>query len=429
MSKQYKVFNFDVKQEGPEEDRVLRFVGSDETPDRDNDIIEVAGWKLTDYMKNPVFLWAHNYDELPIGKTINVAVDVAAKKLLFDVKFPSAETYPFADTVYKLYREGFLSATSVGFRGLKSKTRDEEEMMNLPEWQRGRRYMEQELLELSAVPVPCNPNALIAIRSKGFTDEEVNQVFVEEKSVIPYKKFPLADEGATWDGPAEIAASSVDDLKIMCAWYDSENADVKQAYKLPHHLQDSKNTVWRAVAAAMGALLGARGGVQIPEGDRRGVYNHLSKHYTDFDKEAPDFKEYTDAELKAMFPEEEKTGATLSARNREILNSVHDSIESCRKQLRTMLDETAQMDSACASVSAETLTVKVELSDELKNAFAEIKSLINQNAASKDIDLDAIELPSPEKDPASIELNIEPGELKTMISEIVNDQLRQGGLS
>jgi hypothetical protein len=178
----------------------------------------------------------------------------------------------------------------------------------------------------------------------------------------------------------------------------------------------------------MGALLGARGGVQIPEGDRRGVYNHLSKHYADFDKEAPDFKEYTDAELKAMFPEEEKTGATLSARNREILNTVHDSIESCRKQLRTMLDETAQMDSACASVSAETLTVKVELSDELKNAFAEIKSLINQKAASEDINLDAIELPQPEKDPASIELNIEPRELKTMISEIVNDQLRQGGL-
>jgi len=39
----------------------------------------------------------------------------------------------------------------------------------------------------------------------------------------------------------------------------------------------------------MGALMGARGGVDIPDGDRRGVYSHLAKHYRDdFDEEPPD---------------------------------------------------------------------------------------------------------------------------------------------
>ncbi len=337
MSKKCKVFNFDIKQVGPEEDRVLRFIGSDETPDRDNDIIEVAGWKLDEYLKNPVFLWAHRYDEPPIGKAINVMTDMATKKLLFDIKFPTADEYPFADTIYKLYKGGYLNATSVGFRGIKFKTRDDESVLEKPEWQRGRRYMEQSLLELSAVPVPCNPNALQTVRSKGFTDEDIDKVFFEEKTVIPYKKFPLADEGTAWDGPAEVAAASVEDLKIMCAWYDAENADVKQSYKLPHHTASGYKTVWRAVAAAMAALLGARGGVQIPEGDRKGVYNHLSKHYI--------------------------------------------------------------------------LSQKTE----------------KQDANKVEIDLDAIELPKAKKDPAEIELNIEPGELKNMIAQIIKEQL-QGGI-
>ena len=185
MDKVKKIFNFEVKQEGPEEDRVLRFVGSDETPDRDNDIIEVAGWKVDDYLKNPVFLWAHSYHEPPVGKAVNVTIDATAKKLLFDIKFPTVEEYPFADTVYKLYKGGYLRATSVGFRGTKHKARDEEEVLALPEWRRGRRYMEQHLLELSAVPVPSNPNALMQAKSAGIDIGEIkNSVIYDEASKV-----------------------------------------------------------------------------------------------------------------------------------------------------------------------------------------------------------------------------------------------------
>ncbi len=102
---------------------------------------------------------------------------------------------------------------------------------------------------------------------------------------------PKAPEGEEWDGPAEVAAAEVEDLKVMCAWVDEEAEDVKQGYKLPHHKADGEHTlVWRGVTGAMGALLGARGGVQIPESDRQGVYDHLSRHYSDFDREAPEFR-------------------------------------------------------------------------------------------------------------------------------------------
>ena len=175
MDKVKKIFNFEIKQVGEESDRTLRFVGSDETPDRDNDIIEVTGWKLDEYLKNPVFLWAHNYDQPPVGKAINVSIDAVAKKLLFDVKFATAEEYPFADTIYRLYKGGYLRATSVGFRGIKHKTRDEDEVLQMPEWRRGRRYMEQSLLELSAVPVPSNPNALMMAKSAGIEIDEIEK--------------------------------------------------------------------------------------------------------------------------------------------------------------------------------------------------------------------------------------------------------------
>ena len=37
----------------------------------------------------------------------------------------------------------------------------------------------------------------------------------------------------------------------------------------------------------MGALLGARGGIDLPEEDVDAVYSHLSRHYEQFDRESP----------------------------------------------------------------------------------------------------------------------------------------------
>jgi uncharacterized protein len=189
-----KQINFEIKQLGEEKERVLRFVGSDENPDRDSDIIEVAGWKTDEYMKNPVFLWAHNgHMTPPIGKAVNVTKDLIAKKLIFDIKFPTieelssdienpAEHAKFTDMIYNMYKNGYMNATSVGFKGLKIKTRDDASVIDKPEWQRGKRYIEQNLLELSAVPIPANANALIDASSKGLIDENTIKSFFIPKN-------------------------------------------------------------------------------------------------------------------------------------------------------------------------------------------------------------------------------------------------------
>ncbi len=180
-----KLYNFEVKQL---EGRVLRFTGSTETEDRDGEVIKVAGWQLENYKKNPVFMWAHDYTQPPIGKAVNVHKRNGA--LIFDVEFADKDTYEFADTIYKLYQGGFLHATSVGFipdaqfitegDGVKSPRRT---------------YAKQELLELSAVPVPSNPDALRnAADSLGISIKSITQVFGQKSLVDDIVNAPIVEK-------------------------------------------------------------------------------------------------------------------------------------------------------------------------------------------------------------------------------------------
>lgn len=136
-------------------DRVRRFVISTASVDRDNDTIAVAGWKLDSYKRNPVVLWAHDYSQLPIGKATGVGIENG--KLVATAEFAD---HDFADTVLRLIDGGFLNATSVGFRPIKSALNRE---------RGGQDFIEQELLEFSIVPVPANSEALRrAAKALGF---------------------------------------------------------------------------------------------------------------------------------------------------------------------------------------------------------------------------------------------------------------------
>lgn len=105
---------------------------------------------------------------------------------------------------------------------------------------------------------------------------------------IKFTHFPLADKNTPWDGPAETAKASIDDLKIMCAWVEDGQEDKKGSYKLPHHEADTHKTVIKGVIAAGNALMGARGGVTgIPKDELDGVKSHLEKHYHEFGLKAP----------------------------------------------------------------------------------------------------------------------------------------------
>lgn len=146
----------------------------------------------------------------------------------------------------------------------------------------------------------------------------------EDKGTISFNSAhpggtPKASEDAAWNGSREIAGAEVSDLKIMSAWVDSENRDKKSAFKLPHHKSaGSHSVVLRGVNAAMAALLGARGGVRIPDSDRRGVFNHLAKHLKEFDRDAPEFRDYTEEQFAKYVEAEDAKGVVLHLDDEEV---------------------------------------------------------------------------------------------------------------
>jgi hypothetical protein len=124
------------------------------------------------------------------------------------------------------------------------------------------------------------------------------------KSALPYKDTGVSEENAEWKKPtlSEFTDQSWEDLseaekKRIAAhftWSVSVPAESFGDLKLPHHKPAKSGVgpaVWNGVKAAMGALMGARGGVSgLSDSDRKSVYNHLAKHYAGWEKEPPDLK-------------------------------------------------------------------------------------------------------------------------------------------
>jgi HK97 family phage prohead protease len=149
-----------VEQLGGDE-RCLRFTISTGIVDREKDTIAIGGWELANFLRNPVVLWGHDAERLPIGRAFDVGVVGGALKAT--VRFIPADTPEggaFADGVYRLARGGFLNATSVGFRPIKWDYSNDPER-GADDWFPGIDFQQQELVELSVVTVPANPEALL----------------------------------------------------------------------------------------------------------------------------------------------------------------------------------------------------------------------------------------------------------------------------
>jgi uncharacterized protein len=154
---------------------VLDFISSDDTLDRYGEIVSAAGWHLADYQRNPVFQNAHQYGDVifTLGKALITEVrTVAGRQVLFQRIEFATQANPMARIAHGLYSGGFLNTVSVGFIPLRWQDGDPtvrtpreapdklSTLNSQPSTNYRRRYLEQELLEVSAVAIPANPNAL-----------------------------------------------------------------------------------------------------------------------------------------------------------------------------------------------------------------------------------------------------------------------------
>lgn len=151
----------------------LDFVASDETLDRYNEVIVASGWKLDNYLRNPVFQNSHQYGDIiyTIGRALTTEVrTMQGRQVLFQRVEFATEANPIAKIAYNLYKGKFLNAVSVGFIPLQW---ENGELGNL--W--NRRYTEQELLEVSAVGIPANPNALaLGLKAGALTKQQIKDL-------------------------------------------------------------------------------------------------------------------------------------------------------------------------------------------------------------------------------------------------------------
>lgn len=154
---------FSVQTKGIDEAaRTIDFVISTATVDRMGDTVNVEGWELDNYRRNPVVLWCHDCSQPPVARAVKVSAGVGA--LQSTAEFVPADLPaigPFAECVFQLYLKGFLSAVSVGFMPIEAEWSNEDDRPY------GLDFIRQELLEYSCCPVPANPEALIQARAAG----------------------------------------------------------------------------------------------------------------------------------------------------------------------------------------------------------------------------------------------------------------------
>ena len=129
---------------------------SSESMDRDGDVIRASGWGLTNFMKHPVLLASHDYHSLRSQIGVWESMEVDGTTMKGTARFFIGKGNAEADWAFELAKEKAL-AFSVGF------IPDMEKATPLAKDSMGAGGMEfsgQELLEVSAVTVPSNPDAL-----------------------------------------------------------------------------------------------------------------------------------------------------------------------------------------------------------------------------------------------------------------------------
>lgn len=151
-------------------DFTIRGIFSTGAVDRQGEVVVQTGWDLKEFMENPVILFAHDHYQPAIGKVLELGMNQLGN-LEGIIQF-AAKEYDFANTIYNLYKGGFMRAFSVGFMNEEYTVDQENDTMILSK---------NKLYEISAVNVPANAMALAM--SKGIDCSAIEKMMSKGKEV------------------------------------------------------------------------------------------------------------------------------------------------------------------------------------------------------------------------------------------------------
>jgi hypothetical protein len=152
----------------------IPFVASTPGVKRDGLDLRAAGWRLDNYVRNPVFLWAHGRSEPSLGRVEAEAGDSLRTLVFFD------QEDDFARRIESKYRRGFLNAVSVGWDFVdKDGARADVRRLTAGQIRDAAFY---DLTELSGVPVPADPDALVQRAALKRLSRELVDLFDEQET-------------------------------------------------------------------------------------------------------------------------------------------------------------------------------------------------------------------------------------------------------
>jgi len=178
----YRIFSSEIRKRD-EETRTITFVASDGSRDRAHTVLNQDNWSLKRYEKNPIIGYQHEVyggwdgsdpDNI-IGKGRAYVED---GKLMVDITFEPKDINEKAEKIYQKLLFGSLNAVSVGFlpigKGSWGKGEEAIDGSNPTYY-----YAGQELLEISVVNIPSNPNAVR--RAMEYEQNELKALMEAEK--------------------------------------------------------------------------------------------------------------------------------------------------------------------------------------------------------------------------------------------------------
>lgn len=225
-------------------DRVVRVVASTEALDSHGTIVK-SNWSLDRFNANPVVLWAHRRDEVPIGTAV---AEVKGKRLVADITFPPEGEFARADEVYKAWKAKLLRGISVGFypHTVTFEKKNDVEVMVMDD---------NELLEISFVPVQSNPETLADQREAALAEFRAAAVIAEVAALVAGVPPAETTPAATVAAPVRTAAEPATPQE-----HRMDPKVIALALGLPEDATESQiRTAASAAFTGLGALLGALG--------------------------------------------------------------------------------------------------------------------------------------------------------------------------
>lgn len=252
----------------------------------------------------PLLLFNHKMEDAPIGTIVDAKED--KRGLWFKAELPKDDSFVSGRIIPQLKRRG-LKGTSIGYRATQKEVRKTDGVRLLKEIR---------LFEISVVNMPMNPLAGVET-VKGF---------------VPFQDLFVDRTASTWDADAAFARlkekfeGNAADMRQAFLYADDEKSVDEWDRRLLVADIDEKGRLTAnhiAIYKACACVVGAKGGVALPEVAESAVKDHLDRYYSRMSLESA-FKSFSADEFDCLDEVELTARLRGMGFSRKLATRIHD---------------------------------------------------------------------------------------------------------